>query len=85
MLKVRRRPGGCPPFLGEAVMTTPLRQRFIDDLRLRNYAQRTIEIYVGRVVAFAKHFGRSPEVLGAEEGRPAVCLTDAAAARCSGW
>jgi site-specific recombinase XerD len=50
-------------------MTTPLRQRFIDDLRLRNYAQRTIEIYVGRVVAFAKHFGRSPEVLGAEEVR----------------
>jgi site-specific recombinase XerD len=50
-------------------MTTPLRQRFIDDLRLRNYAQRTIETYVGRVVAFAKHFGRSPEVLGAEEVR----------------
>jgi site-specific recombinase XerD len=50
-------------------MTTPLRQRFIDDLRLRNYAQRTIETYVGRVVAFAKHFGRSPEVLGTEEVR----------------
>jgi integrase/recombinase XerD len=48
---------------------SPLRQRFIDDLRLRNYAQRTIETYVGRVVAFAKHFGRSPEVLGAEEVR----------------
>jgi integrase/recombinase XerD len=66
---MRQRPGGCPLFLGEAVMTTPLRQRFIDDLRLRNYAQRTIETYVGRVVAFAKHFGRSPEVLGAEEVR----------------
>ena len=32
---------------------TPLRQRFIDDLRLRNYATRTIETYVGRIVAFA--------------------------------
>jgi site-specific recombinase XerD len=48
---------------------TPLRQRFIDDLRLRNYAARTIETYVGRIVAFAKHFGRSPELLGPEEVR----------------
>lgn len=48
---------------------TPLRQRFIDDLRLRNYAPRTIETYVGRTVAFAKHFGRSPELLGPEEVR----------------
>jgi len=50
-------------------MTTPLRQRFIDDLRLRNYAQRTVETYVGRVAAFARHFGRSPELLGPEEVR----------------
>jgi integrase/recombinase XerD len=48
---------------------TPLRKRFIDDLRLRNYAARTIETYVGRVVAFAKHFGRSPDLLGPEEVR----------------
>jgi len=48
---------------------TPLRQRFLDDLRLRNYAARTIETYVGRVVAFAKHFGRSPDLLGPEEVR----------------
>src|SRR5262245_6442400 len=48
---------------------TPLRQRFIDDLRLRNYAARTIETYVGRIVCFAKHFGRSPDLLGPEEVR----------------
>lgn len=48
---------------------TPLRQRFIDDLRLRNYAQRTIDSYVSQVAAFARHFGRSPERLGADDVR----------------
>jgi integrase/recombinase XerD len=48
---------------------TPLRQRFIDDLRLRNYSLRTIETYVGQVVAFARHFGRSPDLLGPNEVR----------------
>jgi site-specific recombinase XerD len=48
---------------------TPLRQRFIDDLRLRNKSPRTIETYVLRVALFARHFGRSPEVLGPEEIR----------------
>jgi integrase/recombinase XerD len=48
---------------------TPLRQRFIDDLRLRNYSPRTVEAYVSAVARFARHFGRSPEVLGPEEVR----------------
>jgi integrase/recombinase XerD len=48
---------------------TPLRQRFVDDLRLRNYAPRTIEAYLAGVVRFVKHFGRSPELLGPEEVR----------------
>lgn len=48
---------------------TPLRRRFIDDLRLRNKSPRTIETYVLRVVQFAKHFKRSPELLGPDELR----------------
>ena len=48
---------------------TPLRQRFIDDLRLRNYARRTIDTYVCQVASFARHFGRSPEVLGSDDVR----------------
>src|SRR6478672_11016228 len=48
---------------------TPLRQRLVDDLRLRNYSPRTIEAYVAGVAKFAKHFGRAPDQLGREELR----------------
>ncbi len=48
---------------------TPLRQRYVEDLQLRNRSPRTIETYVRHVRAFAAHFGRSPEHLGADEVR----------------
>jgi len=48
---------------------TPLRQRFLDDLRLRNYSPRTLKTYLQHVVRFSKHFDRSPEQLGPEEIR----------------
>jgi integrase/recombinase XerD len=48
---------------------TPLRQRFVDDLRLRHYSPKTVKAYVAGVVRFAKHFQRSPAELGAEEIR----------------
>jgi hypothetical protein len=45
---------------------TPFRQRFLDDLRLRNYSPRTLEIYLQHVARFARPFGRSPAELGPE-------------------
>src|SRR3954464_9971776 len=52
----------------EFVMT-PLRQRMIEDMKLRNLAPRTIQVYVERVATFAKHFGKSPEHLGPDDVR----------------
>lgn len=48
---------------------TPLRQRMLDDMRVRNLARNTQLSYLQQVCAFARHFGRSPEVLGPEEIR----------------
>jgi integrase/recombinase XerD len=48
---------------------TVLRQRMLEDLRIRNYAPSTVECYVRSVAEFAKHFKKSPEHLGPEEIR----------------
>lgn len=48
---------------------TPLRQRMIEDMQVRNYSPNTIEAYVRHVAFFAQHFGRSPTELGLEEIR----------------
>jgi integrase/recombinase XerD len=45
---------------------TPLRQRFIEDLQLRNRSPRTIEVYVMHLKAYALYFGQSPDQLGLE-------------------
>jgi site-specific recombinase XerD len=48
---------------------TPLRQRYIEDLRLKNFSPGTIKVYVFAVAKFARHFGRSPETLSGEDVR----------------
>lgn len=48
---------------------TELRQRMIQDLKIRNYAPGTIDQYVRHVAAFARYFHRSPEQLGPDEIR----------------
>src|SRR5712692_7744233 len=53
---------------GEDLMT-PLRQRLIDDLRLRNYSPRTIEAYVAAVAKLARHFRTAPDQLAPEQVR----------------
>jgi site-specific recombinase XerD len=48
---------------------TPLRQRFIDELRRRNRAPRTIETYTRVVARIARQFRCSPDVLTADQIR----------------
>lgn len=42
---------------------TALRQRLIDDLHLRGYAERTVETYVEIVARLARHFRAAPDQL----------------------
>ena len=43
---------------------TQLRQRMLEDMQIRNFAQNTQKCYLQQVSLFARHFRRSPEGLG---------------------
>ena len=45
------------------VQVTPLRQRMIDDMAIRNMSPLTQKAYVRAVKNFSLHFRRSPDVL----------------------
>ena len=49
--------------------STPLRQRMIEDMEIRNLALNTQKTYVEHIARFAGHFHVSPERLGPEEIR----------------
>ena len=48
---------------------TPLRQRMLEDMGIRNLAENTQLSYLQQISAYAQHFHRSPEDLGPEQVR----------------
>jgi integrase/recombinase XerD len=48
---------------------TSLRQRMIEDMQIRNLSVHTQKCYVLQVSLFARHFSKSPELLGREQIR----------------
>src|SRR5258708_16691622 len=48
---------------------TPLRQRMLEDMQLRNLTPHTQKNYIHHVACFAQYFGKSPEVLDIEAVR----------------
>jgi integrase/recombinase XerD len=48
---------------------TSLRRRMTEDMQVRNFSPHTQDSYVRQVSLFARHFSKSPEVLGPEEIR----------------
>jgi integrase/recombinase XerD len=48
---------------------TPLRQRMIEDMQVRNLSPHTQSTYVLQVSLFARHFSKPPDQLGPEEIR----------------
>jgi site-specific recombinase XerD len=48
---------------------TPLRQRMNEDMQVRNFSLNTQHSYLQQVSLFARHFGKSPDLLGREDIR----------------
>ncbi|NKJ35214.1 site-specific recombinase XerD [Rhizobium sp. SG570] len=48
---------------------TPLRQRMSEDMQVRNLSLNTQLSYLQQVSLFARHFGKSPDLLGREDIR----------------
>lgn len=61
--------GSLLPLPGKEDSVTPLRQRMVDDMRLRGLSAKTQEAYVGAVRQLATHYHRSPERISEEELR----------------
>lgn len=46
---------------------TELRERFIQDLQLRNFSERTVQAYVRAVRQLAEHFNKAPDTITEQE------------------
>src|SRR6202035_4218411 len=56
-------------FFAKELPMTSLRRRMTEDMQVRNLSPHTKDSYVQQVSLFARHFSKSPEVLGPKEIR----------------
>ncbi len=54
---------------------TPLRQKMINDMKLRRFAIGTQKLYVYAVEDFARYYHRSPDLISEEEAHSYLRLT----------
>jgi hypothetical protein len=57
------------PLRANWLSMTSLRRRMTEDMQVRNLSSHTQATYVQQVWLFARHFNKSPEILGPEEIR----------------
>jgi integrase/recombinase XerD len=57
------------PSVKEVSPMTLLKQRMLEDLRIRNYAPSTVHCYIRSVAEFARHFNKPPDKLGPKQIR----------------
>jgi hypothetical protein len=58
-----------PVQLQRSIAMTPLRQRMLEDMSIRNLTDNTKLSYIQQVGLYAKYFHRSPDLLGPQEVR----------------
>jgi hypothetical protein len=63
---------------------TPLRQRMLEDMQIRNLSLNTQRASTESVARFARHFHRSPAALGPDEIRTYLVYLTGESQSCSG-
>ncbi|HRA82616.1 MAG TPA: tyrosine-type recombinase/integrase [Thauera sp.] len=58
-----------PSIARRSFAMTPLRQRMLEDMGIRNLAENTQSAYLQQIAAYSRYFNRSPDQLGPEEIR----------------
>ena len=64
---------------------TPLRQRMLDDMQLRDFSPHTQGAYIRAVEKFSRYFKLAPETRGAFARRPRRSLWDTPGNFCCIW
>ncbi len=54
-----------------------LRERFVRDLRMENYSERTIRSYLGEISLLSRHYNKCPTSITKEEIKDYIAMRQA--------